>query len=66
MPHQARSFRQSYLKRIIRAARAAGVKDARLEIDPVTGKISITIGDNSGTEKISDLDKWIAEDARQT
>ena len=66
MPRRPCTFRETDIKRALRAVRAAGIEDARLEIEPVTGKILIAIGSGSGAEKITDLDRWVAERARQT
>ena len=65
MPRRPSMFRETDIKRALRAVRAAGIHDARLEIEPVTGKITIMTGSNSDIEKITDLDRWVAEHARQ-
>lgn len=59
-------FRETDIKRVLRAVRAAGIENASLEIEPVMGKILIAIGSGSGADKITDLDRWIADHARQT
>jgi hypothetical protein len=58
-------FKKSDLTRATKAVLAAGVDIAGIEIEPVTGKITIMTSGSSG-EKINDLDRWIAENARQT
>jgi hypothetical protein len=56
--------RQADITRALRAAKAAGVEIARVEIDATTGKIVIFTKDVAGTEKPSDLDQWMASHAR--
>ncbi len=54
---------------IIRAAKAlldAGLNIARVEIEPVVGKVTFMTSNSSGSEAITDLDTWMAKDARQT
>jgi hypothetical protein len=65
MPRSPCSFRETDVRRAIKAARSSGLDIARLEIEPVTGKISIMTSSSSGAEK-ADLDGWMAEHARQT
>jgi hypothetical protein len=60
------SFRKTDVTRAAKAVLAAGVDIARVEIDPVTGKITIMTSSSSDAEKITDLDRWVAERARQT
>jgi hypothetical protein len=57
-------FRQADITRALRAARAAGVMIARVEIDPVTGKIVIISKEPGGSEQLTDLDRWMASHAR--
>ena len=66
MPRRPCTFRETDIQRALRVVRAAGIEDARLEIEPVTGKITIMTSSNSDAEKITDLDRWVAEHARQT
>jgi hypothetical protein len=65
MPRRPSTFRETDIKRALRAVRAAGIQDARLEIEPVTGRITIMTGSNSDPEKITDLDTWIGNHANQ-
>jgi len=60
------SWRQADLTRAIRAARAAGVDVARVEIDPATGKITIIMHRGDGKEPVTDLDTWMASHARSS
>ncbi len=60
------TFKKTDLTRAAKAVLAAGVEIACVEIEPVTGKISIMTSGTSGAEKITDLDRWMAENARQT
>jgi hypothetical protein len=59
-------FKKTDLTRAAKAVLAAGVGIARIEIDPVSGKITIIPGSSSNSEETSDLDTWMARDARQT
>lgn len=56
------TFRQADLTRALRAARAAGLEVAGYEIDPVTGKISVTTRTEQNTPQTA-FDKWIAAHA---
>lgn len=49
-------FTQAAIKRAVKAAQAAGVNVARVEIDPKTGKIVIVSGEQ-GAEKTG-ADTW--------
>jgi hypothetical protein len=59
-------FKKCDVTRAAKAVLAAGVDIARVEIEPVTGKISILTSSGLGAEEITELDKWILKDARQT
>jgi len=59
-------FKKTDVTRATKAVLAAGVDIAGIEIEPATGKITITTSGSSGAEKITDLDRWVAENARQT
>jgi hypothetical protein len=58
------SFRESDVKRAIRAARSAGIEIARVEIDPSTGRIIVIADAPGAAAEISDLDQWKARHAR--
>jgi hypothetical protein len=60
------TFRKTEVTRGVKAVLAAGINIDRVEIDSVTGKISIMTGSSSNAEKITDLDKWMGDHARQT
>jgi hypothetical protein len=65
MARSSSAFRQGDVTRALRAARAAGVNITRVEIEPATGKIVIvTGGAPTDTEQVSDLDRWMASNAR--
>jgi hypothetical protein len=59
-------FKKTDVTRATKALLAAGVEIARVEIEPVIGKITFITSSSSGAEKKTDLDTWLAEDARQT
>ena len=60
------NVKKTDIARAAKALLAAGVEIARVEIEPVIGKITFITSSSSGAEKITDLDTWLAEDARQT
>jgi hypothetical protein len=60
------TFKKTDVTRAAKAVLAAGIDIARLEIEPVTGKITIMTSSNSDAETFTDLDRWVAERARQT
>jgi hypothetical protein len=60
------TFKKTDVTRAAKAVLAAGIDIAHVEIEPVTGKITITTSSSSGAEKITDLDRWMTEHARQT
>ena len=55
------TFRQHDLTRAIRATRAAGLNVARVELDPITGKIVILTIAGGDKAPATDLDKWMAQ-----
>jgi hypothetical protein len=57
-------FRQSDLTRALKAALAAGLEVAAVEIDP-TGKIVIMTGATELTVPKNALDKWMTKHADQ-
>jgi hypothetical protein len=62
----ASKFKKTDVTRATKAVLAAGVDIAGIEIEAATGKITIVTGGSSGAEKITDLDRWMAKNARQT
>jgi hypothetical protein len=56
-------FKKTDVTRAAKAILAAGVDIARVEIEPITGKITFM---TSSSEKIPELDTWMARDAHQT
>jgi hypothetical protein len=58
---QARPFRQHDVTRALRAATAAGLNVASVEIDPATGRITIRTGAEQGGS--GDLDRWLSKNA---
>ena len=59
------TFKKADVTRSLKAVLAAGVDIASVEIEPVTGVISILTRSSSDTDKEPDLDRWMAEHARQ-
>jgi hypothetical protein len=57
------AFKQSDLVRAVKAVRKAGVEVARVEID--NGKIVVIAGKPTDALGRNELDKWLAEHARQ-
>jgi hypothetical protein len=59
------AFKQHDLTRVLRAARAAGLEVAGFEIDPITGKITVTTkSPGEPAAAANELDKWLALHAR--
>jgi hypothetical protein len=56
-------FKKTDVTRAAKAILAAGVDIARVEFEPITGKITFM---TSSSEKITELDTWMARDAHQT
>jgi len=59
MPRRPATFRQSDLKRALRAAKDSGVEVERIEIDPATGKICIIVKGAADADADSALDSWL-------
>jgi hypothetical protein len=53
-------FTQADISRAIKAAKSAGLKIARFEIEPTTGKIVVIAIDALLEKHTSELDKWRA------
>jgi hypothetical protein len=64
MPRRPTAFRQADVTRAVRAAKAAGIEVARVEIDPVSGKIVIVAGSPDTVNAGNCLDTWLANRAR--
>jgi hypothetical protein len=65
MPRRPVTFRQADLKRALAAAKAAKVDVDKVEIDPVTGKITMTMrGGAANVDVANPLDQWRATHAR--
>jgi hypothetical protein len=60
MSKRVAPFRQADLQRALRGAKAAGLKVARVEIDPATGKIVIMSDAEAGQQPQSPLEQWKA------
>jgi hypothetical protein len=57
------SLKQSHVARVLKGVAAAGIENARFEVDPHSGKITVFVG--QPIEGGNDLDSWIAKrDAR--
>jgi hypothetical protein len=48
------------MTRALRAAKAAGLEVAKVEVDPISGKIVIMTIAGGTNEPTTDLDKWLA------
>ena len=64
MTRRVAPFRQADLKRALCGAKAAGLRVARVEIDPVNGKIVIITDAETGQAPQSPLDQWKARHVR--
>jgi hypothetical protein len=51
-------FRQADVTRALRAARVAGLEVTGYEIDPVTGKITITTATGAAAPAVDEFTKW--------
>jgi hypothetical protein len=60
------NIRKTEITRAAKALLAAGVNIARVEIEPVMGKVTFMTTSSSGPETITDLDTWMADHARET
>ena len=60
MPRGPQTFRQGDMTRALRAAKAAGLEVAKVEVDPISGKIVIMTIAGGTNEPTTDLDKWLA------
>ncbi len=52
-------LKQSHVARVVKGVAAAGIENARFEVDPHTGKITVFVG--QPIEGGNDLDSWIAK-----
>jgi hypothetical protein len=59
-------FRQSDLKRFLRATKSAGLDVKHVELDAASGKIIITTAAGDSTAAATTLDDWLASYARPT
>jgi hypothetical protein len=67
MANRPTTFRQTDLKRALRAAKAAGLEVTQVELDPAAGKIIITTAQaGSSTRTSTPLDNWLATHARSS
>jgi hypothetical protein len=64
MARRATTFRQRDLTAAVKGAIAAGCMVSSVEVDPITGKITVLMGVATANEPTTDLDKWIAKHAR--
>jgi hypothetical protein len=63
MPRGPCLFRESDVRRAVKATRSSGLEIARVEIDAANGKIAILPQNTSAPEQSSDLDSWLAKKA---
>jgi hypothetical protein len=66
MPRRPATFRQADVTRAVRAAKAAGIEVARVEIDPESGRIVIIAAAADTANANNALDQWLANNARPT
>jgi hypothetical protein len=68
MANRPTKFRQADLKRALRAAKGAGLEVKQVELDPVTGRIIIKTGAETGkeTQTSNPLDSWLVTHARSS
>ena len=59
-------FKKTDVTRVAKAVLAAGLDIARVEIEPITGKITIMTSTSSSADKITELDTVDGPDAHQT
>jgi hypothetical protein len=66
LPRDRRAaFREADVTRAIKAAKKAGIDIERFEVDLAAGKVTIFARGKGGeAATVSQLDKWIAADAR--
>jgi hypothetical protein len=55
-------FKARDIERAIRAARAAGLDPVSIEVDPHSGRITVTNSKAAGEQK-NDLDQWMSKHA---
>jgi hypothetical protein len=60
MSRRPTTFRQRDLTAAVKGVVAAGCAVMRVEIDPMSGKIIVTVTAGSIAEPMTDLDKWMA------
>ena len=65
MPRNRCSFRESDVRRAVKAARSSGLEIGRVEIDSTNGKIAILPERASFQAQHSELDGWLTKHARQ-
>ena len=66
MVNRPKMFRQTDLKRALRAAKQAGLEVGQVELDPVTGRIIITASSEIGGKTSTPLDDWLATHAHSS
>jgi hypothetical protein len=63
MSRRPSNFRQRDLTAAVKGMIAAGCTVSHVEIDPVSGKITVMIGVGAATQSVTDLDKWLSRHA---
>jgi hypothetical protein len=59
MSHGSQTFRQRDVTAALKAAKAAGLDVAKVEVDPITGRIVIVTSAGGDKEPATDLDRWL-------
>jgi hypothetical protein len=57
------TFKQRDVTAALKAAKAAGLEVAKVEVDPITGRIVITTNAGGDKEPTTDLDRWLIKHA---
>ena len=61
-PRTPNRFREREVARAFRAARLAGERVERVEIDPTTGKIVVIVGGKSGASSTdNEVENWLSK-----
>lgn len=65
MPRSPCNFRESDVRRVVKAARSSGIEIGRVEIDSINGRIAIFPQDSTQKNEAASLDDWMEKHAGQ-